>query len=82
MSRIAVNKLVQILVFISDKCGQLGRRCRLHNESLFDMLIQEKVEQVKNPRFEQDFKTFADVLIQEVAKHFLECQVSGHIGTE
>ena len=43
---------------------------------LFDLLVQEKVGTSKNDRFDADFKTLADVLIQEVAKHDLEHKVS------
>lgn len=43
------------------------RVCR-ENNHLFALLIEEKKEDA-NPRFVKDFKTLADVLIQETIKH-------------
>ncbi|KAH0629160.1 hypothetical protein JD844_011023 [Phrynosoma platyrhinos] len=42
--------------------------CR-QEEALFSLLIEEKRGAEKNKKFVQDFKTLADVLIQEVIKH-------------
>ena len=45
------------------------------DEVLFRLLIEEKSEETKNKRFVQDFKTLADVLIQEMVKEYLGSQV-------
>ena len=36
---------------------------------MFQLLVEEKTGGEKNAKFEQDFKTLADVLIQETVKH-------------
>ncbi|XP_072160857.1 inositol polyphosphate 1-phosphatase, partial [Bemisia tabaci] len=48
--------------------GRIARACR-QNPHLLSLLVQEKSEAEKNPRFVQDFKTLADVLVQEVVRH-------------
>ena len=73
--RITVQDLLSELIAISEKSAQISRLCRTKSNGLFDLLIQEKTSEAKNPRFIQDFKTFADVLIQEVAKYYLETKV-------
>lgn len=62
------SRLLSILLKVSEKAANIARACR-HNDSLFKLLVQEKSEAEKNPRFFQDFKTLADVLIQETIKH-------------
>lgn len=61
------SKLFQILLQASEKAANVARACR-ENE-LFPYLIEEKSLEEKNPRFFHDFKTLADVLIQEIIKH-------------
>lgn len=73
--RIAVHELLAELIAISEKSAQISRLCRINSSDLFNILIQEKSNESKNPRFLHDFKTFADVLIQEVAKYWLELKV-------
>lgn len=69
--RISVQDLLAELVSISERSATISRLCR--SDGLFELLIQEKTsDKGKNPRFRHDFKTFADVLIQEVAKYYLE----------
>ncbi|KGL81949.1 Inositol polyphosphate 1-phosphatase, partial [Tinamus guttatus] len=49
------------------------------------LLVAEKTGADKNQRFVQDFKTLADVLIQEVIKHDVGCEfpeLRDHIGGE
>lgn len=41
------------------------------NEHLFELLVQEKTGDTANARFVRDFKTLADVLIQEMVRHDL-----------
>ena len=36
---------------------------------MFQLLVEEKTGAEKNAKFEQDFKTLADVLIQETVRH-------------
>ena len=36
---------------------------------MFQLLVEEKTGAEKNAKFEQDFKTLADVLIQEMVRH-------------
>lgn len=62
------SRLLSILLKVSEKAANIARACR-QNDALFKLLVQEKSEEEKNPRFFQDFKTLADVLIQETIKH-------------
>lgn len=61
------SKLLIVLLKVSEKAANIARVCR-QNQSLFDLLVQEKSQAEKNPIF-RDFKTLADVLIQETIKH-------------
>ncbi|KAH0560850.1 inositol polyphosphate 1-phosphatase [Cotesia glomerata] len=61
-------KLLCLLLKSSEKAANIARVCR-QNDSLFRLLIQEKNDDEKNPRFFRDFKTLADVLIQETIRH-------------
>ncbi|XP_031829066.1 inositol polyphosphate 1-phosphatase isoform X2 [Nomia melanderi] len=65
------SRLLSILLKVSEKAANIARACR-QNDALFKLLVQEKSEEEKNPRFFQDFKTLADVLIQETIKHDIE----------
>ncbi|KAK6165690.1 hypothetical protein SNE40_022571 [Patella caerulea] len=47
------------------------------NDALLQLLVQEKKGEQKNERFLQDFKTLADVLIQEMVRHDLSEKFSG-----
>ncbi|NWR39592.1 INPP phosphatase, partial [Tachuris rubrigastra] len=66
--------LLQALVGVSEKAAELARLCR-QEEPLFQLLVAEKTGPDRNRRFLQDFKTLADVLIQEVIKHDLGKEV-------
>lgn len=68
------SKLLLVLLKASEKAANIARVCR-QNKSLFDLLIQEKSEAEKNPSFIRDFKTLADVLIQETIKHDIALEV-------
>ncbi|KAI2805847.1 hypothetical protein RDWZM_009468 [Blomia tropicalis] len=74
---IAAIDLLGQLIDIAEKAAKIARLCRAENGHLFSLLIQEKSNEQKNPRFIRDFKTFADVLIQEVAKYWLETKFVG-----
>lgn len=60
--------LLKALIVVSEKAANIARVCR-KDEHLFDLLVQKKKTAEANPRFVEDFKTLADVLIQEMVKH-------------
>lgn len=60
--------LLKSLLAASEKAASIAQLCR-QEEALFSLLIEEKRGADKNKKFLQDFKTLADVLIQEVIKH-------------
>lgn len=64
--------LLEALVGAAEKGAQLARACR-QEEPLFRLLVEEKAGPDRNPRFVHDFKTLADVLIQEMVRHDLAC---------
>lgn len=59
---------MEALVHASEKAANIARLCR-QNEHLFPLLIEEKPIEESNPRFVKDFKTLADVLIQQAIRH-------------
>lgn len=67
--------LLESLIVASEKAANIARICR-QEACLFNLLVQEKSSDEANPRFVQDFKTLADVLIQETVKHDIGKQVS------
>ncbi|XP_069682433.1 inositol polyphosphate 1-phosphatase isoform X2 [Periplaneta americana] len=75
------TRFLESLLRTSEKAANIARVIR-QDEHLFKLLVQEKKGSEKNPRFVQDFKTLADVLIQETIKHDIGKQfpaISGHI---
>ncbi|XP_074071600.1 inositol polyphosphate 1-phosphatase isoform X2 [Macrotis lagotis] len=62
-----MSEILRELVYVSEKAANIARACR-QQESLFQLLIEEKKEGEKNKKFITDFKTLADVLVQEVIK--------------
>lgn len=60
--------LLRALINSAEKAANIARLCR-SNEELLSLLVQEKTGAEANERFEHDFKTLADVLIQETIKH-------------
>ncbi|KAH8417859.1 hypothetical protein KR222_007324, partial [Zaprionus bogoriensis] len=60
--------LLRELINCAEKAANIARVCR-SNEQLLSLLVQEKSGAEANARFEHDFKTLADVLIQETIKH-------------
>lgn len=70
--------LLECLVLVSEKAANIARKCR-QEEHLFNLLVQEKQSDEANPRFMQDFKTLADVLIQQTVKHDVGALVSSHL---
>lgn len=81
---ITMNSFVHALVCAAEKSASIARTIR-QEEELFTLLVEEKKDEEKNKRFVQDFKTLADVLIQEtvsydVGKQFPE--IAPHIKGE
>jgi inositol polyphosphate 1-phosphatase len=60
--------LLVALINASEKAANIARKCR-SNQHLFSLLIEEKTGDEKNDRFFHDFKTLADVLIQETIRY-------------
>lgn len=67
--------LLKSLINASEKAANIARICR-SNEQLLGLLVQEKTGDEANARFEHDFKTLADVLIQESIKHDVGAEVN------
>ena len=69
-----VSELVQSLVNTAEKGANIARAVRSES-ALLELLVQEKKGDQKNERFIQDFKTLADVLVQEMMRHDLSQKV-------
>ena len=69
-----MSDILQELLRVSEKAANIARACR-QQEALFQLLIEEKKEGEKNKKFAVDFKTLADVLVQEVIKENMENKV-------
>lgn len=69
------RQLLEVILKVSEKAANIARSCR-RDEALFSLLVQEKNAEEKNPRFLQDFKTLADVLIQETIRHDIGLEVN------
>ncbi|KAK4881704.1 hypothetical protein RN001_005023 [Aquatica leii] len=65
--------LLESLIIVSEKAANIARLCR-QEQHLFELLVQEKTSSESNPRFVKDFKTLADVLIQESVKYDIGLQ--------
>lgn len=61
-------ELLKELLRVSEKAANIARVCRA-DDHLFKLLVQEKKEEESISRFEHDFKTLADCLIQEAVKY-------------
>jgi len=66
--------LLKLLLRVAEKAANVARVCR-QEAPLFQLLVQEKTGDDKNKKFVQDFKTLADVVIQEMIKHDVGAQV-------
>ncbi|KAK8735938.1 hypothetical protein OTU49_005131, partial [Cherax quadricarinatus] len=67
---VIMAELIKILLNFSERAGEIARSIR-QEPKLFTLLVEEKGENEKNQRFTHDFKTLADVLIQESLRHHL-----------
>ncbi|KAF7279509.1 hypothetical protein GWI33_007091 [Rhynchophorus ferrugineus] len=65
--------LLKALIVVSEKAANIARTLR-QNESLFSLLVEQKSDNEANPRFNEDFKTLADVLIQQMTRHDIGLQ--------
>lgn len=72
---VPVAELLRLLVSLSEKAASLARLVR-RDKGLFELLVEEKTEESKNKRFQVDFKTLGDVLIQETVKYFIGKKVN------
>ncbi|XP_048029331.1 inositol polyphosphate 1-phosphatase-like [Megalobrama amblycephala] len=61
-------ELLRLLLSVAEKAANVARVCR-QEAPLFELLVQEKTGADKNKKFIQDFKTLADVVIQEMIRH-------------
>lgn len=71
-----MSEILRELLCVSEKAANIARACR-QQETLFQLLIEEKEEGEKNKKFAVDFKTLADVLVQEVIKQTMENKFPG-----
>jgi hypothetical protein len=69
-----MSEVLRELLRVSEKAANIARACR-QQEALFQLLIEEKKGGEKNKKFAVDFKTLADVLVQEVIKQNMESKV-------
>lgn len=67
-------ELLRSLLHVSEKAANIARICR-KKAPLFQLLVQEKTGEDKTKKFLRDFKTLADVVIQEMIRHDLVAQV-------
>ncbi|XP_068170591.1 inositol polyphosphate 1-phosphatase [Antennarius striatus] len=65
--------LLRLLLRVAEKAANVARVCR-QEAPLFQLLVQEKTGDDKNKKFVQDFKTLADVVIQEMIQHDVGAQ--------
>lgn len=70
-----LKEFVIELLKVSEKAANLARIIR-SEQALFELLVEEKKENESNKRFVRDFKTLADVLVQECVKHYIGLKVS------
>ena len=80
-SETEASQLLWTLLEVSERAARIARECRSERE-LFSLLVQEKSGDERNSRFVHDFKTLADVLIQETVKHYLTQKVSTELRVE
>lgn len=67
--------LLECLIVVSEKAANIARLCR-KNHHLFNLLVEKKSSNEANSRFVEDFKTLADVLIQELVHYEIGNRVS------
>lgn len=73
--------LLRLLLRVAEKAANVARICR-QEAPPFQLLVQEKTGEDKNKKFVQDFKTLADVVIQEMIRHDVRAQVGEGVNGE
>ncbi|XP_033762742.1 inositol polyphosphate 1-phosphatase-like [Pecten maximus] len=68
--KVGVAEVLKLLVNTAEKGANVARIIR-SDADLLNLLVEEKTGDSKNQRFVQDFKTLADVLVQEIVRHDL-----------
>ena len=76
-TNILLADLLHCLLECSEKAARIAR-CFRSQDELFDILVEEKSDIEKNRRRIQDFKTLADVLVQETIKRDVGRKVRIH----
>ncbi|XP_026203413.1 inositol polyphosphate 1-phosphatase isoform X2 [Anabas testudineus] len=71
--------LLRLLLQVAEKAANVARVCR-QEAPLFQLLVQEKTGDDKNKKFVQDFKTLADVVIQEMIQNDIGAQFPEMVG--
>lgn len=66
--------VLQLFLEVAAKASEIASVVR-KEKALLDLLIEEKPDIQKNHQFFQDFKTLADVLIQETVRHFINQKI-------
>ena len=72
-----MDGFVERLLLLSERGAVIARRCR-EEEELFRLLVEEKKGDENTKLSGQDFKTLADVLVQETIRSLLGEEVSEH----
>ena len=67
---LSMESFLELLLSLTERSGVIARLIR-GDKDLFGSLVEEKSGTAKNQRFEVDFKTLSDTLIQELFKHFI-----------
>ena len=71
----SIQTLVQVTLDFSEKAAVIAQSIR-EDDQLFQLLVEEKTGATKNERFTQDFKTLADVVIQQLLCHQIKEKVN------
>ncbi|CAE1261236.1 INPP1 [Acanthosepion pharaonis] len=71
-----ISDLAYALISAATKGANVASIIR-SEDTLLQLLTEEKTGDQKNERFVQDFKTLADVLIQEMVRHDLDRKFPG-----
>ena len=70
-----LSELTLRMIAVTEKAAAIAKAIRCEH-ALFELLVEKKIGFAKNNRFVDDFKTLADVLIQEMVRHDLSIRVS------
>lgn len=74
-----MRHFIKSLIRCSEKAACIARACR-QEKDLFQLLVEEKMGEDKNTNSAHDFKTLADVLIQETVRHDMGREYPALIG--